>query len=390
MYNCMPRLLLGNELKEALQVLPEYSKDIRQATAPERLMALTKLHDIFYPSPMACEIYHKLFFAYTTALKKKLYQKSSFGVSGGRDCFSILGVSGIGKSSAVERAISVISKDELLTINNSKIVPFLVVQTPSDSSIKGLLLEILRLVDERLKTRYYNDAIRAKATVDMLIGLVSKVSFNHLLVLIVDEAQHMLSKNGKGLANVLVQLINSAGISLCFVGVPESMAFFESVPHLARRTIGLSYGGLANDSDFEGLCRTLFRYQYTSRYTALTQELVDWVYLHSGGVLAIAVGLIYTAQELAILEGKERLDMDIFIRAHRQRFQMVHSHIDSTSKKGNYSQKSSAEALATPSKTPMVPLGDYSLCEIIGKAKRGNKDLISDLRHYILVEEIGI
>ena len=66
----------------------------------------------------------------------------------------------------------------------------MIVQTPFDSSVKGLLLEILRVVDEKLGSKYYSNALRTKSTIDMLIGAVSSVALNHIGLLVVDEIQH--------------------------------------------------------------------------------------------------------------------------------------------------------------------------------------------------------
>lgn len=60
-------------------------------------------------------------------------------------------------------------------------------QTPFDSSVKGLLLEILRKVDEELESNYYKNALKVRITTDMLIGMVSSVAMNHIGLLIVDE-----------------------------------------------------------------------------------------------------------------------------------------------------------------------------------------------------------
>ena len=73
-------------------------------------------------------------------------------------------------------------------------------QCPFDSSVKGLLLEVLRKVDEVLDSKYYQNALRARATTDMLIGSVSQVALNHIGMLVVDEIQNVAnSKNGKSL-----------------------------------------------------------------------------------------------------------------------------------------------------------------------------------------------
>ena len=389
MKELIPKLLLGDELKQALRVSPKYDNEIRNAPASERLIALTQLYDVFYPSKIACEIYSKLYFAYLNAINKKSNNrpKASCGITGDSDVFSIIGSSGIGKSTAIARAISIISQDDIVNINNSKVIPFLVVQTPSDASIKGLLLEILRLVDEQLDTHYHYDAIRSRATLDMLVGLSSKVFFNHIGVLVLDEIQNLVSaKNGQNLVKAIVQLVNVSSISICFVGTPEAISFFELEFHLARRSIGLSYSGFENDSSFEDLCHTLFKYQYTKNYTPLTRDIIDWLYIHSQGILSVVVGLIYSSQQIAILEQIECLNLETLSKAFNQRFEMLHYHLSLPNKQQHYSTQ---ELLTTPTFTDKNLVESFSLIEVIKEAKQ-HKDPVACLRTYISIEEIAI
>ena len=117
--------------------------------------------------------------------------------------------------------------------------------------MKGLLLEILRRVDEYLESNYYENAIKRKSTADALIGCVSQIALNHIGILIVDEIQNVVnSKNGKSLVGVLTQLINNSGISICMVGTPESSVFFEQAMQLARRSLGLQYGEMEFGKEF--------------------------------------------------------------------------------------------------------------------------------------------
>lgn len=146
---------------------------------------------------------------------------------------------------------------------STRIIPCLIVQCPFDSSVKGLLLEILRKVDETLDSRYYPYALKARATTDMLIGSVSQVALNHIGMLIVDEIQNVVnSKNGKSLIGALTQLINNSGISICMVGTPESTVFFESAMQLARRSVGLQYTAMSYNEYFQNFCKIIFRYQF--------------------------------------------------------------------------------------------------------------------------------
>lgn len=146
---------------------------------------------------MSLEIYSKLYLALLRSIQKKstklaikqryenykaIQQNSYGGILGGSDSFTIIGTSGIGKSTAISRAISLITENQIIEMGelSTRIIPCLIVQCPFDSSVKGLLLEILRKVDETLDSRYYPYALKARATTDMLIGSVSQVALNHM------------------------------------------------------------------------------------------------------------------------------------------------------------------------------------------------------------------
>ena len=159
--NYMPSMLVGNELKEALSVYPHYAVSIRKGSVSDRLIELNRLYDVYVPSHMSEEIYCKLYLALLRSLQKKQTKTAtvqgnlnrqgiSNGIIGGSDSFTILGMSGIGKSSAINRAISLIAPKPIITTQEpyARIAPIISVQTPYDCSVKGLLLEILREVDK--------------------------------------------------------------------------------------------------------------------------------------------------------------------------------------------------------------------------------------------------
>ena len=193
----LPTMKSGDDLFSALEVLPEYDKSICTADVPMRLMALSDLYRIYVPSHMSLEIYSKMYLALLRSLQKKgtkmaiqqknqnhkaIIQQEYSGIMGGSDSFTIIGASGIGKSSALSRAITLITENRVIEVENpyTKIIPCICVQCPFDSSVKGLLLEILRKVDEMIDSKYYQNALRARTTTDMLIGSVSQVALNHI------------------------------------------------------------------------------------------------------------------------------------------------------------------------------------------------------------------
>ena len=255
----MPTMLTGIELDEVLKIEPDYDISIRNAPEAHRLIALQDLYNVYIPTDMSREIYSKLYLSLLRSMNKKqsltairqfsenqnhIKGKEFTSLIGGSDSFTIIGDSGIGKSATVSRVIDMISVQRIIDLpNNMRIIPCIHVQTPADCSIKGLLFEILRKVDEMLDTRYHYNAMRVNATADMLIGSVSTVALNHIGLLVVDEIQNVVnSKNGTTIIGMLTQLINNAGISICMVGTPKSALFFGQEMMLARRSLGLNYG----------------------------------------------------------------------------------------------------------------------------------------------------
>ena len=211
----MPEMLSGQALYEKLADIPAYNEEIRGKSQTERLIELSTLYEIYLPSEMSIEIYSKLYLALLRSLQKKgtnvavqqayqnhnaIMRKENRGIIGGSDSFSIVGCSGIGKSSAINRAISIITKNKMIEIQNPsvRIIPCLVVQCPFDASVRSMLLEILRKSDELLETNYYSSALKARATTDVLIGIVSQVALRHIGLLVIDEIQNCVTaKSGK-------------------------------------------------------------------------------------------------------------------------------------------------------------------------------------------------
>lgn len=71
----------------------------------------------------------------------------------------------------------------------------------------------------------------------------------------------------------------------------------------------------------------MFQYQYVGQESIISDGMIQWLYEHSAGVLAVVVSLIHDAQEISILNGREALDMISLNEAYEQRMNMLHSHI---------------------------------------------------------------
>lgn len=404
----LPSMKSGNDLFSALEVLPKYDESICTAEVPVRLMALSDLYRIYVPSQVSLEIYSKMYLALLRSLQKKgtklavqqknqnykaIIQQDYSGILGGSDSFTIIGASGIGKSSAISRAISLITENRVIEVENpyTKIIPCICVQCPFDSSVKGLLLEILRKVDEMIDSKYYQNTLRARTTTDMLIGSVSQVALNHIGLLVVDEIQNVCnSKNGKSLVGMLTQLINNSGISICMVGTPESAVFFEQAVQLARRSLGLRYDVMEYDTDFRKFCEIVFSYQYVKIRTEITDGIMEWLYEHTSGNISVVVSLIHDAQEIAILNGKEVLNLEALNEAYQKRLSMLHGFIHIEQRKQTSKPKKKVSVASAGVKVPVREgdSGEVTIADLVSVAKDENVDIIQLLKVHMPVVEV--
>ena len=406
----LPTMKSGDDLLSSMEVLPEYDESICTAEVPVRLMALSDLYRIYVPSQMSLEIYSKMYLALLRSLQKKgtklavqqknqnykaIIQQEYSGIMGGSDSFTIIGASGIGKSSAISRAITLITENRVIEVGNpyTKIIPCICVQCPFDSSVKGLLLEILRKVDEMIDSKYYQNALRARTTTDMLIGSVSQVALNHIGLLVVDEIQNVCnSKNGKSLVGMLTQLINNSGISICMVGTPESAVFFEQAVQLARRSLGLRYDVMEYGTDFRKFCEIVFSCQYVETRTEITDGIMEWLYEHTSGNISVVVSLIHDAQEISILNGKEVLNLELLNEAYQKRLSMLHGFIHVGQKKQTSNPKKKVSVTSAGVRIPVREgdSGEVTIADLVSVAKDGDVDIVQLLKEHMVVMEVAV
>lgn len=405
LFEKIPPMLIGAELEQGLTYLPKYDPEIYNADAGTRLVALNQLSEIYIPSKMTYEIYSKIYLSMLHSLTKKqtidavkqgnenhkkIQGLSHNSILGGSDSFSIIGKSGIGKSTAIAKSIEISGGMEVISVKNPyvNIIPFVNIQCPHDCSIKGLLLSILGQVDMRIGTNYREAAIKAKASIDVLIGMVSQVALNHILLIIVDECQNICrNKNGVNLVSAMTQLINSSGISICLVGLPETEDLFQREMHLARRSIGLSYMESAFDDFFIKVCEIIYSYQYVANPAPITPEIIEVLYQCSSGVIGLVVSLLVESQQMAILSGKEELTKEVILNTFHTRMKNLQSFIDTEPIKASQTSTVPKRKNIIEKPKDMTIVADAviaegkSIKELVRQAKEEGADIIELLRN---------
>lgn len=397
----LPPMLFGKALKERLTVMPDYQEEYREMDPGMRLLKLMDMYKIFIPQNMAMEIYHKLYMMTTMSFKQKGTidsvqklnenrrgkRKWGLGVTTGATSVTIIGSSGIGKTSCLQKAIELLGPVIEIEKPVQKIIPALLVSCPFDCSYKGLLCQILVCLDQELGTSYYEKSQKSTMNSQQILSMVCNLCQLHVGVLIVDEIQFIVQhKAGQQLYRMILQLINSAGIGVMMVGTPECLDFFDQAPQMARRMSGLQYQNLSYGDDFIELAASLFSLQYVAKKAELTEGLLSWLYEHSAGNPANLMCLIHDAQEIGIMTGTESLDISTLTMAYTERMKLLHGYIEP--------EKLKLKQTSTPVKKKMdlelYPATEYNvtIAEMVDQAKKVGKDVKDVFRRYFVIEEV--
>ena len=399
-------MLTGKALEDAFLQLPAYCPEIVDKNASQRMLELNNIYDIYVPSTMSKEIYTKLYTALFRSLQRKetkeaviqannIFRASSANavksasVIGGSDCMTIIGDSGIGKSRTIAESIKLIVGDNFIEINDPfrKIIPCITVQTPYDSSVKSLLLEILKETDKHLSTNFYEHAIQSKTTTDILIMTVSQIALEHIGMIVVDEIQNTInSRQGRNLVGCLTQLINNSQIAIVMVGIPSCIDFFESEMFLARRAIGLRYKALPFADEFIELCRVLFTYRYVKKQPVCTEELCYWLWNKTQGNISALIGMVAGAQEIAILNGFEELDKNTLQMAYDDRLAAMKIFL--RPRKKQYQRMRGKKQIIQEEPNNYPDAFDLTYAEIVREAKCKGEDPLRLLSEAGLIERI--
>lgn len=191
-------------------------------------------------------------------------------------------------------------------------------------------------------------------------------------------------------SSLVTQLINSSGISICMVGTPECTPFFEQALQLARRSLGLHYNTLEYNQYFYDFCRTVFEYQYIKNKADPSDNIIQWLYEHSGGIVSVVISLIHDAQEIAILNGKEIISIDTLNEAYRKRLSLLHSYIEPSITRKSQTSTTKKTALVYTELAEDSDVDEITIAGLVLKAKSECADIVQVLKKHIRVVEVRI
>lgn len=309
--------------------------------------------------------------------------------------FTIIGVSGMGKTTAVNRILA--TMPQIIVHSEYRGVKFSMCQLvwlkldcPYDGSIKGLCMEFFSKVDSLLGTNYYKKHVSGRHTVDSMLSIMSQVArHTGLGMLVIDEIQHLKQAKSGGsekMLNFFVTLVNTIGVPVVLIGTTKAMSVLQSEFRQARRGSGqgdMVWERLKKDSNWDLLMGALWDYQWTKKEVPFTPEISDVMYEESQGIIDIAVKLYAMAQIRAIYSGIEEVNAGLIKQVVQENLKLVQPMLEAL-KSGDMRRISQFEDISTvdfeefiSSERPKYSSGDKIQELLIKKKQKESADTLS-------------
>lgn len=260
---------------------------------------------------------------------------------------SLIGISGSGKSSSLNRILETYPQVIYHEISNFIQITYLKIECPSNGDLESLCLNFFSGVDSILDTDYERRYAKQRLSVPKMLALMRQTANNRAIgVLVIDEIQRLSQVRSGGKENMLeffVELVNQVGIPVVLVGTPKARPIFELELQSGRRSVGIGsvywetipqkvekkdQGYVAN-TNWIHFTNDLWKYQWL-KYgdDSLTDEIRNCWYDLSQGVLDIVVKLFVLAQLRAIANKRERITVGIMKSVYEQELKPVQPMLD--------------------------------------------------------------
>lgn len=262
--------------------------------------------------------------------------------------FTIIGFSGMGKSSAVENVLTrypqIIMHEKYHDLDfDHKQLVWLKLDCPYDGGVKGLCADFFLEFDKLMgDTTYGKFAAGRNTTTATMIPRMAQIARRHSLgLLVIDEIQQLsVAKSGgqEKMLNFFVNLVNTIGIPVILIGTTKAMSVLQSEFRQARRGSGhqgdLVWENLKKDEAWDLLVEGMWNYQWTQHKCKLTKELKDTLYEESQGIVDIAVKLYAMVQMRAIATAGESITPSLIKKIAEDNLKLVKPMLDAL-KSGN-------------------------------------------------------
>lgn len=337
----MPPIMSEEEAAERLAEIPPLPNDERAMPKEVRLHCINRISHLVQPLPIHLEleavVSSIIRSGYTgrnpmdAATWRHLHAISQRTASptstfnSTASTFSLVGLSGMGKTTALKSVLRLLPQVIKHTryrgrdLIQTQIV-WLKLECPHNGSLAGLCQEFFRAVDAALGDDIHAYYYKSKRNEADLIPMMRQVAATYFIgAIFIDELQHLQVAKAASkdeMLNFFVNLINSIGVPVVFVGTNSMVNLFAHIVRNARRVSGQGVYDfkqpMEEDDTWDLLLSTMWEYQWVRNPIPLSDELKSKIYDLTQGVTDFLSKLMILGQRYAIQSGKERLDDQVF------------------------------------------------------------------------------
>ena len=360
----LPPIFSEDDVMDRFMVTPRITKQDKQSATNIRYHVLKRIKNFIQPLPIHFEVERRL----STLIRRGYLARNPLDktflerirvlhqlreneenahkyiderlnyIRSTADSLSIIGISGIGKTTAIERLLlmypQVIKHEKYKEqpFNRTQIV-WLKIDCPYDGSLSTLCKSFFKAIDDLLGTRYLEKfGYLNRVTSTMLLHMTSLASMYGIGVLVIDEIQHLLhAKNDQEeMLNFFVTLSNTVGIPTVLIGTSKAQQLFKGNFRQARRAASegsIIWDRMGEDSEeWEFFLETLWELQCLKTYSELTEDVKKTFYSECQGITSVAVNLFILAQERALYDEsneEERLNVRVLKKTAKEDMKII-------------------------------------------------------------------
>lgn len=235
------------------------------------------------------------------------------------ECAIINGVSGAGKTTAINRILQLypqVIRHESYhgnPLTRTQIV-WLKVDCPFDGNFATLCRSVFKEIDKLTGERWLEKyGYLTRSTSTMVMHLTTLLTNYSVGILVLDEIQHLskLKNEAVDMLDFFVALTNMFSVPIIFIGTGKAKSLFSKNFRLARRIQSGGYiemGPLQKDSaEWNILLESLWDFNVLDEETELDEKTCEVFYDECQGVISLAVMLFMCSQSRALLQQMKKL-----------------------------------------------------------------------------------
>jgi hypothetical protein len=382
----LPDICTERDAAGAMLVRPQFDPKERLLPVEQRWHLLARLKHIVVPRPMyyliertvsrlirsgyvlrnplRADTWRRVYGARILASDDSRWQDDRALLNAESKC-TIVGLSGIGKTTAIDAVLRVYHeqvirheayRDHQLPLTQ---IVWLKVTCPENGSISSFCREFARQLDRALGVdKYERMYTRSKLTRDELEGMMRQHCATYFIgLLVIDEIQRLDLAKTHGAAPLLdffQDLRDHLKVPIVLIGTYKAVNLFTGGLKDARRVsenglIDLERPTSYQDEEWQRFVRRLWAYQWVQRPAPLDDELLHELFDLTQGVTDILVILFKLAQQRAMQDGTEVVDLSCIRSTYDEQLTLLHRAINAL-RKDTYKSLSQFEDLLPPNR----------------------------------------